>query len=244
MKRLGMLALTWSVTLSLATALLLVSSPGAQAAKAGTGSWGSYLWPTTETCTYTGESSGSTSTDIVRSGSKATLVSLGYPSTYKIAGSSLRYTHVSSWGSTDIAIREAFAARYPSPTSLAHRAHGSATWVTTFRYSKKAAKSEGKKYLTSGRKITITGRYRIVGLGTRTISVGGQNVKAVGAKTVLTSVKVAHAKAKWKRRIANQFRPLYKIHNTTEWWAPGLGQVSLTLRAVEGSPTRTLVSCS
>ncbi|MFT4263750.1 MAG: hypothetical protein QM572_10240 [Nocardioides sp.] len=248
MTRLGALALTLCTTLSLTAALLVAGGPQAQAAKASYAPWKSYLWPASGTCQYdvvTPSDHFTETKELQRSGLVVSSTQGTYDERFRAKkDGSLVYTTRMRFSSSFGRYTSAFTAHYPSPSALARHKRGSATVVNKLVLTKKAAKDPSvRKLLKKGsRTLVITGRYRITGLGTRAFTVGGASVTAVGAKTELKHVKLTNVRAKRKRAYAASVRPSLAAIRSSEWWAPGVGEVSFEYAAY--SSTHTLVSCS
>ena len=103
-----------------------------------------------------------------------------------------------------------------------------------------------KALLSSGRTLTVTGTFRIAGLGTRAATLADPattTVEALGVRTRMRSFRMTHVKPTVAHLFAKIMRPLFRSLDETSWLAPGRESVR-TDWADDGSVlTETQVGC-
>ena len=103
-----------------------------------------------------------------------------------------------------------------------------------------------KALLSSGRTLTVTGTFRIAGLGTRAVTLADPattTVEALGVRTRMRSFRMTHVKPTVAHLFAKIMRPLFRSLDETSWLAPGRESVR-TDWADDGSVlTETQVGC-
>ncbi|SFC58047.1 hypothetical protein SAMN04487968_10869 [Nocardioides terrae] len=230
---------------------LALTAPAAAAHAAQANPWSAYFPAKGVTCTMTStHGDGTTETKretvLVKSAKKVvTRVSGGGRSTSMLLpGGKLSSTFAFTERSSDISMRVVVASTYPSPTKLEHHRPGSGKVTMTATLPAKYAKVAVKH----GRTLTMTGTYRITGVGSRTVTLGdpaATRVDAIGIRTKLRSFTMTNATSIFAKVIRGEMRGLFASLGDTEWVARGRGTVQVQSTEADGTPTTaTQVGCS
>lgn len=237
-----------------ASLLLAVPAGAAHASAAKANPWSAYIPAKGVTCTMTSTNpDGTTDTekDTVLSKSATKVVShvtgTGRVEDLLLPGGKLRETqattvHVSAWR-----MRFASVANYPSPTQLLHHRSGSGQVTVVATLPTRMAKT----LLKSGRTMTLTGAFRITGLGSQSITLPAATpgatpttVDALGLRYKLRSIKAANVKPAFAHELIKQERPVFAMFNESEWLAKGLGTVQESVNEGGTTLTATQTGCS
>lgn len=236
--------------LALGASLLLVLPMGSvSAAKAHP--WSAYFPAKGVTCTsVTTRADGTTENQnitVVTKTAKKIVTRLhgqGRTTSLLLPGGRLRGTSSISYKAGGIRARFAVLANYPSPARLIRHGSGSAKVTMTMTLPRRMA----EVLLKSGRTVTLTGNYRVAGLGSDSITLAdsaGTVVAAIGSRVTLRSFSIKNAKPAAARGLRREMRPLFASLSRTDWIARGRGTVLSTGTDVDGAAlTQRQVGCS
>jgi len=223
---------------------LLAPTSAATAAKAKPNQWAEYLWKSGTTCTYdTTYADGSTKVERTRAKRTKKTIKLRWVEaaslqTWTLASRGRMVSpDRSTKGATTIVIDET----YPSVSQVRAKRGGAVMTLTRHvRYSAK----EAKGFLISGRTMVVTARYRVVGLGQRTLTLPSGTVSAIGVGLRLRSISVSNVRKDEVARVKDFYRPEIKAGQGDEWWSKGRGVVLWTFGSVGARAHTTQRSCA
>ncbi len=219
----------------------VAGAPAARAAKANP--WAAYFWKAGMVCTYDEiYSDGTSSSQLVVKKRTAKKVRVHW------AGSSSQEWSAASGGKlveVEHRVRDATTtdSREVYPTVAQARAGRGSTPLVTTRRVRYSAK-EAKGFLVSGRTMTVTARYRVTGLGEKTITLPSGQVTAIGIGIRLRSITVTNVVKSEVVGVKDFYRDRIKAVEGGEWWSKGLGVVQWTSRAAGVGGTTTQRSCA
>lgn len=235
----------------LLASLLLVVPVSAHAAKPKTNPWLAYLPAKGVTCTSTithadGRTERTRMTVLEKSATKVVSreTGKGRQTSLLLAGGRMRTTSTATGRESGMRFRFVAIANYPSPARLLHHRRGSARMTMTMTVPKWIAKVG----LHRGRTLTMTGTYRIAGLGSRSITLADPAttvVKALGTRVTLRSLTFTNARRAFARQLRKKLRPVFAAMGATEWIAKHRGTVLYRSTDEDGSTLiQKQVGCS
>ena len=234
------LGLAMAVSL-LAPALMAPTPAEAAKGKKAPNAWAAYLWPAGMSCTYDDARPDGTTQGRIRVAKRsATMVKIrwnggGTQAWSLAAGGRMEQPDRYKRGATTNVVHQAY------PTVSQVRAKRGETTLTVKRIVKYSAKG-AKGFLKKGRTMTVTGMYRVKGLGTKTLALPEGSVSAIGVGVKLRSITVENLRKEHVGSVKDFYRPGMKAVEGDEWWAKGRGVVRWTFDGGRGSSTQR--SCS
>jgi hypothetical protein len=231
------------------TTVLALPVGNAHAAKPKANPWSAYFPAKGVSCTSTATGADGTtttqrSTVVAKSATRVVtrISGEGRETSLLLPGGRLRTTSTTTDRASGMRASAVTVMNYPSPARLAHHGTGSGRVTLTMALPEKRAKA----LLSSGRTLTVTGTFRIAGLGTRAVTLAdpaATTVEALGVRTRMRSFRMTHVKPTVAHLFTKIMRPLFRSLDETSWLAPGRESVR-TDWADDGSVlTETQVGC-